>query len=207
MNLAKDKNVVAVVGAGHKEGIVKNLRNPELIPPLSELTKVRRKRISLARIMGVGIVGFVFLLFALILLSGVSINTLLIALAFWVVINGTLAGMGAAIARGHPFSILTAFGVAWLTSLNPLMAAGWFAGLVEERMRPPSVEDLKTMMDVETFRELMNNRFFRVILVAALANIGSIIGTFIGAYVVLQSTGLELVPLISEALSIIGGVI
>ncbi|MDY6966519.1 MAG: TraB/GumN family protein [Halobacteriota archaeon] len=206
LNLAKDKNVVAVVGAGHKEGILSNLRNPELIPPLSELRRVRKRRISLARVAGVGIVGFVFLLFALIILSGVSINTIMTAFAFWIVINGTLAAIGTALARGHPFSIVTAFGVAWLTSLNPAIAAGWFAGLVEARMRPPRVEDLKTLMDVETVTELMKNRFFRVILVAALANIGSIIGTFIGAYVVYQTTGIELSTLLSDAFSRIGGI-
>ena len=206
IGLARDKNVVAVVGAGHREGIEANLKNPELILPLSEITKVRKKRFSFTKVAGAGIVGFVFILFALILLSGVSINTILIAFGFWILINGTLAGLGAALARGHPLSILTAFGIAWLTSLNPLMAAGWFAGLVEARMRPPRAEDLKTMLDVETFGELMKNSFFRIILVAAFANIGSILGTFIGAYVVLQSTGLELDILISNAFSTIGGV-
>ncbi len=207
LNIAREKDVVAVVGAGHKEGILENLKNPEAITPLSELRKVRKKRVSFGRVIGVGIVAFVFLLFGIILMSGVSLNTLLIALSFWIVINGTLAAIGAAIARGHPLSILTAFGIAWLTSLNPMMAAGWFAGLVEARMRPPSVEDLKTMMDVETFSELMNNGFFRVIFVAALANMGSIIGTFLGAYVVLQFTGLELDVLVSDAISIFGGLL
>ncbi|MDY6864787.1 MAG: TraB/GumN family protein [Halobacteriota archaeon] len=207
LDIAKEKDVVAVVGAGHKEGILKNIKNPEAIPPLSELRKVRKRRVSFGRVVGVGIVVFVLLLFGIILMSGVSINTLLISLSFWIVINGTLAAIGTAIARGHPLSILTAFGIAWLTSLNPMMAAGWFAGLVEARMRPPSVEDLKTMMDVETFSELMNNSFFRVIFVAALANIGSIIGTFLGAYVVLQFTGLELDVLVGDAISIFGGII
>lgn len=207
IDLAKEKNVVAVVGAGHKEGIEKNIKNPELISPLSEISKVRKKRFSFSKVAGVGIVSFVFILFALILLSGISVDMILTIFGFWILINGTLAGLGALLARGHPFSIITAFGVAWLTSLNPLMAAGWFAGLVEARMRPPRVEDLRTMMDVETFSELMKNSFFRVILVAAFANIGSIIGTFIGAYVVLESTGLELDVLIENALSTIGGVL
>ncbi|KAF5417606.1 MAG: hypothetical protein C5S38_01415 [Candidatus Methanophagaceae archaeon] len=53
-------------------------------------------------------------------------------------------------------------------------------------MRKPSAEDVKGMMNTESLRELRDNKLFKVILVAALANIGSIIGTFIGAYVVLQ---------------------
>lgn len=207
LNLARDKNVVAVVGAGHKEGIERNIKNPELILPLSEISKVRKKRFNLSKIAGAGIVGFVLIMFALILLSGVSFYTFLFAFGIWILINGTLAGLGAALARGHPFSVLTAFGIAWLTSLNPLIAAGWFAGLVEARMRPPHVEDIKTMMDVESIGELMKNNFFRIVLVAAFANIGSIIGTFLGAYVILQFTGIQMDLLINETISRIGGVL
>jgi len=84
---------------------------------------------------------------------------------------------------------LTAFAVAWLTSLNPFVAAGWFAGLVELYVRKPDASDVKSMMSVRSFKELLRNRLFKVILVAALANLGSMLGTFLGAYAVLKITG------------------
>jgi len=191
LNLAKDGKVVAVIGAGHRKGVQKFLSHPELIPPFGELTKLPRKRVSTARVFGAVTIALVAAVFALLLVSGASAHTLLLALGYWFVINGVLSGAGAALARGHPLSILTAFSVAWLTSLNPFLAAGWFAGLVEAWVRKPTGEDLNALTNVETFGELMKNRLFKVILVAALANVGSIIGTFVGAWVVFSLTGIR----------------
>ena len=81
--------------------------------------------------------------------------------------------------------------VAWLTSLNPMMAAGWFAGLVEAKQRNPTTDDFKKLIEVETTGNMLENKLFRVILVAALANIGSMIGTFLGVYVMMQVAGID----------------
>jgi len=191
LNLSNEGKVVAVIGAGHREGVQKFLSHPELIPPLGELTKIPKKRVNTARVFGVATIALIVAIFALLVLSGASAHTLLLALGYWFVINGVLSGAGAALARGHPFSILTAFSVAWMTSLNPFLAAGWFAGLMEAWVRKPTGEDLNALTNVETFGELMNNRLFKVILVAALANLGSIIGTFAGAWVVFSLTGIR----------------
>jgi pheromone shutdown protein TraB len=94
------------------------------------------------------------------------------------------------IARGHPLSALTAFLVAWMTTLNPLVAAGWFAGMVEAWKLKPTVSDLRKLAQADSFDEMMKNRFFKVILVAALANIGAMAGTFLGIYLIWQKLGL-----------------
>ncbi len=59
-------------------------------------------------------------------------------------------------------------------------------------MRKPTGEDVKSMMKTDSLRDLMNNILFKVILVAALANLGSVIGTFIAAYVVWQVVGIDI---------------
>jgi pheromone shutdown protein TraB len=143
-------------------------------------------------LLGIGIgVAFLILLLAIVF-TGISFDVLPQAFLWWFIINGVLSAAGVVIARGHPLSVLTAFCVAWLTSLNPCLAAGWFAGLAEAHLRKPSMEDAKNMLNVESLRELMRNRLFKVILVAALANIGSVAGTFIGAYVVWQTVGIDI---------------
>ncbi|WP_052306390.1 hypothetical protein [Methanosalsum zhilinae] len=142
--------------------------------------------------------------FALLILSGTPLNIILIAFGWWFIINGTLSAAGALIARAHPYSVITAFSVAWLTSLNPMMAAGWFAGLVEARKRNPTTADFKNMMDIETTQDMMGNNLFRVILVAALANLGSVLGTFLGAYVMIQVAGIDPREVISAGLAGIG---
>ena len=187
------RKIVAVVGAGHVAGIKKLLGHPELIPPQEELcSRPKKKRFSLKNLLGVGLGLALILVILGIVFSGITFQDLLSVLPYWIVINGVLSAMGVVIARGHPFSTLTAFSVAWLTSLCPLLAAGWFAGWVEAHFRKPTVEDAKNMLYVESLRELMNNKLFKVILVAALANIGSIAGTFIGGYVVLQELNINL---------------
>ena len=185
--------IVAVIGAGHVAGIMQYLNHPESLPTKEVLCSLPRKRfgLSLKHLFAVGIgVAFVLILLAL-LFTDLSFDVLLRAFLWWFIINGVLSAAGVVLARGHPFSALTAFAVAWLTSLNPFLAAGWFAGLTEAQVRKPSLDDAKTMLYVESLGELLSNRLFKVILVAALANLGSIAGTFIGAYVVWQQLGIE----------------
>ena len=187
LGACQDGKVVAVLGAGHRAGVQKFLSNPELIPPSKELTALPKKRIGLAKIIGIMVIA----IFAFLILTGSPSHVILTAFGYWFIINGVLSGAGAALARGHPLSILTAFSVAWMTSLNPFLAAGWFAGLVEAWVRNPTSEDIIAITHIDTFSDLMKNRLFRVILVAATANIGSVLGTFIGAWVIFTQTGIQ----------------
>ncbi len=84
-------------------------------------------------------------------------------------------------AFAHPLTILTAVLVAPLSSLNPLLAAGWFAGFVEAYLRRPNVDDFERLSeDALSLRGFWKNRVTRVLLVVSLTNIGSVVGTFIG---------------------------
>jgi pheromone shutdown-related protein TraB len=191
IRLGKEGRVVAVVGAGHKEGITKYLAHPEKIPPFENMTRISKRRISVPKIFGAALMLLVLATIAAVLISGSSTENLFSALKIWFVVNGVLSALGVVLARGHPLSALTAFMIAWLTSLNPLMAAGWFAGIVEAWKRKPTMADTKKLADAETFKELMTIPLFRVILVAALANVGSVAGTVLGAYLILKMSGLS----------------
>jgi pheromone shutdown protein TraB len=99
----------------------------------------------------------------------------------WVLANGSLAALGAAVALAHPLTILTAFFAAPITSLNPTIAAGWVCGLVEAYFRKPRVRDLETVADdLGSLRGFWRNRVIKVLLVLVLANLGSSIGTVLG---------------------------
>ncbi|MHC1575100.1 MAG: TraB/GumN family protein [Candidatus Methanogasteraceae archaeon] len=191
LRIKEKGRVVAIVGAGHRSGITEYLKHPETLPEIGELLEIPKKRFNFGKIIGFGMILLVLAVFALILMTA-PLDVLFVAFGYWFLINGILSGLGALIARGHLYSILTAFSVAWLTSLNPMIAAGWFAGAVEAKMRKPTPEDLQTISKAETLQELMGNDLFRVILVAALANLGSIVGTWVGAYVVLQVSGIDI---------------
>ncbi len=201
------RKVVAVIGAGHKEGVQHYISHPGEIPPLEGIAVIHQKRFNPIRVFGIAMLAFVVAVAALLLSSGITMSLLATALLYWVVINGTLSALGAAIARGHPLSIITAFSVAWLTSLNPFMAAGWFAGIVEAWVRNPTTEDFMSLTKVEDTKGLIDNKIFRILLVAALANLGSVIGTFIGGYMVLDVANVSMSGLIGGALSGIGSML
>ncbi len=192
--------IVAVVGAGHKKGIEKYLKNPELLPDPNELERVRERRFGILKLLSFAVMGFVLLTFIAVLST---MNSAIIEKAFlyWFLINGVLSALGALVAGGHPLSALAAFLSAWLTSLNPTIAAGWVSGLVEAKIRRPSSKDLEDLVRAESLRDLMRNKIFRVLLVAALTNVGSMIGTIYGAYVVMNVTGVDVPKVVKGALA------
>jgi pheromone shutdown-related protein TraB len=180
LDLANQGKVVAVVGAGHREGLQKYLDAPETLPTIDELTKMPKKGFNWLKAIGIAIILMIVGMLALLVFSGgVSISILLTAMFYLFVTQGILSAIGVLVARGHPLSALTAFGLAWFGFLHPFLAVGWLAGYVEAYLRPFTTADLKTVMKAETFSELMNNRLFRIILVAGMANLGSMIGTFV----------------------------
>ncbi|KAF5410570.1 MAG: hypothetical protein C5S47_06225 [Candidatus Methanogasteraceae archaeon] len=203
LRIKEKGRVVAIVGAGHRSGITEYLKHPETLPEIGELLEIPKKRFNFVKIIGFGMILLVLAAFAVILMTA-PLDVLLVAFGYWFIINGALSGLGALIARGHLYSVLTAFSVAWLTSLNPMIAAGWFAGAVEAKMRRPTPEDLHTISKAETLQELMGNDLFRVILVAALANLGSIVGTWVGAYVVLQVSGIDIDMIKTGVMGVLG---
>jgi pheromone shutdown-related protein TraB len=178
---SKKGKVVAVVGAGHLKGLKKQLEKKKLRINLKELEEVPKKRIRITKFAAYLIpVLFVALIVYLIFTRGPDAwGQIKNVFFWWFIINGSLSAIGAAIARGHPLSIGTAFLAAPLTSLNPAIAAGWVAGYVEAKLRTPVVKDFKELSKIENFKEFWNNRVIRLLMVVALANLGSMIGTII----------------------------
>jgi len=178
---SKKGKVVAVVGAGHINGIKKHLQKQELNVNLEELDKIPKKRISIVKIVEVAIPVIFFSIIGWIIYStGIDPwNKIKDIFLVWFLVHGILSAVGAAIARGHPLSILTAFVAAPFTSLEPFFAPGWFAGLVEAKLRKPVVKDFQSLSKLESMRDFFKNRVIRLMMVVALANLGSIIGTII----------------------------
>ncbi len=183
--LSEEGKVVAVVGAGHVKGIQENLANIDATPSFEELNAVPKKRIKIGKTVAYTIPILFFALLGWLVFNGLITkdpnywDNLARVMFIWFLINGVCSAIGAAIARGHPYSIATAFVAAPFTSLNPAVAAGWFAGAVEAKVRTPKVKDFQELSRIETTKQFLNNRVIRVLMVAALANIGSIIGTFV----------------------------
>lgn len=175
---SKKGRVVAVVGAGHIDGIKKCLETEEMDVDLNELEMVPRKRFNLMKTLAYAVPIIFFSLLTYIVLFG-NWERAAEAFLWWILINGGLSAAGAAVARAHPLSIATAFVAAPFTSLNPAVAAGWFAGLVEAKLRTPMVKDIRSLSRIDNLHDMFNNKFIRLLMVVALANLGSMIGTFV----------------------------
>ncbi len=169
------KKILAVVGAGHVPGIKRNwdrkidIEALEIIPPKKKITAAL-KWILPAAIIALFVYGFYR--------GGTSAGSNMVIL--WIMANGILAGLGALIAMAHPYTILTAALAAPLTSLNPMIAAGWVSGLVEAFSRKPKVKDLESLHDdILTVKGFWKNKVTRILLVVVFTNLGSMLGTMV----------------------------
>jgi pheromone shutdown-related protein TraB len=170
------ERVLAVVGAGHVAGIRRYLEDPSSLPPLAELTETA-KPFPWFKVAEVAIAALFIGILVLIAFSGVGVGVLLWALVYWVLLHGVLTAVFTLLAGGHPLSALTGFAVSWLTALHPLLAAGWFSAIVEAKIRKPRKGDVKRLLEADSFAEMRKNPLFMVVFVAALANVGSTLGT------------------------------
>lgn len=179
---AKGKKVVAIIGAAHCAGIIRNLDNDI---NTAELDKVVKKK-GFGSIIKWLIPALVIFMVAYTLFKNRDMGFEQIRL--WLLWNGSLSAIGTLLAGGHILSIITAFIAAPITSLNPLMAAGWFAGIVEAMVRKPKVKDFEDLSeDTSTIKGFWKNGVTRILLVVIFANVFSTIGTFISGLGIFKS--------------------
>lgn len=172
---APGRRIVAVVGAGHVPGMLKAIREEvslaelETLPPPSRWSKIWPWLIPAAV---VALIAWGFWRGGM--ERGVD------SIAIWIGVNGVLSALGAALVLAHPLAVLAAFVAAPITSLNPTIAAGWVAGLVQAWVRPPSVGDFEALPEaMETLKGFFLNPVVRILLVVVFANLGSSLGTFV----------------------------
>lgn len=171
---APGQKIVAVLGAAHVPGITKeigkehDLKQLNKVPPKSKWPK------RIGWIIPIAIVAMIIATFILNPDAGWQ------QMQSWLVWNGSLSALGILAAFGHPLAILTAFIAAPITSLNPFIAAGFFAGFVQAYFNKPQVGDFEQLNeDVYSIKGFWRNKVTRVLLVILLANLGSTLGTIV----------------------------
>jgi len=179
---APGEKIVAVVGAGHIQGIKQHwkadidLKALEQLPPKNKIAGLLKWTVP-AVILLLFLAGFFY--------GGTDAGKDMIA--WWILANGILAGIGAMIALAHPATVAAAILAAPLTSLNPMIAAGWVSGLVEAFSRKPKVKDLESLpQDILSIKGFWKNKVTRILLVVVFTNIGSSVGTFVAFPVIIK---------------------
>jgi pheromone shutdown-related protein TraB len=172
---APGKRIVAAVGAGHVPGIHAYWTSPVDIESLEQLPPKGRLIGVLKWVIPAGIIGLLAAGFI-----GYGAGAAAHMVTWWVLANAVLSAMGAAAALAHPLTILVAGAASPLTSLNPMMAAGWVAGLAEAFFSKPKVKDFEDLLDdITRVKGFWRNKITRILMVVVFTNVGSSIGTFI----------------------------
>lgn len=172
--------LVAVLGAAHIPGVQQALKNEQVtdleaistVPPASPIWR------------WVGWAIPVTIVAALLLLGwqkGAAVaghNAL-----FWVLANGIPSAIGAVAAWAHPLTVLAAFVAAPITSLTPVIGAGYVTAFVQAYLKPPTVRELQSVSDdLRVPVQWWRNKLLRIFLAFLLPGIGSMIGTWVGGY-------------------------
>jgi len=185
IKMSTGKKLVAVVGAGHVEGIKNRIGEdhskvlPEIsfFPPVSSGVKVLGWAIPLliiGSLLGIGIQKG----------SGAAGANLL----YWILANGIPSAIGALLAWAHPLTIASAFAAAPITSLTPVIGAGYVTAFVQVLVRPPVVREFETVAeDISTVAGWWRNKLLRVFLAFLLPGFGSLIGTWIGGVEIISN--------------------
>jgi pheromone shutdown-related protein TraB len=175
------KKIIAVVGAGHVAGIKAILESKvpekEAEKEISDLETVPEKK-SIMKYMKYALPVSLLAVIALgFYLKGGDF--LWSSAIKWVWTTGILSALGAMLALGHPASIITAFLVAPITTIHPLLAAGWFSGWMEAKVRKPKVKDFEGLLQINSITDLWKNGVTRILLVIAFTNVGASAGAII----------------------------
>ena len=174
---AGDK-LVAVIGAGHLEGTKKALLTDrssvmteiETIPPVSPAWKILGWSIPAVIIASIAFIAWT---------KGGAVAGENIQ--YWILANGIPSAVGALIALAHPLTIFGAFAAAPLTSLTPVIGAGYVTAFIQVMVMPPVVKEFETVLeDMSTVKGWWNNKLLKVLMAFLLPGFGSMIGTWVG---------------------------
>lgn len=181
--LPSDKKVLAVLGAGHLEGVRSRLEAPVADLDLSQLDELpSRSAVTKALPWALPLIMIAVIAGVLSTTSGVDWVEFF---TVWTAANAAFAALACLLARGHPLAVLTAALASPITSLNPALAAGWFAGYVQLKVAEPTAGDLQAFLKLDDLRAFWTNPAGKVLLVTALTNIGSSIGAWAVPFILL----------------------
>ena len=181
LSIDSDKKVLAVVGAGHLQGLQTNLKEKKNFDQNNiQLLEEVPKKGRISKIFPWLIPSLVMGLMIYFLTTGEGVDIVEL-FTVWTLANAVFAAIGCILARGHVLAILTAALASPITSLNPTLAAGWFAGYVQLKVAEPTTEDLQNFLKLDRFGLFWSNRAGKVLLVTALTNLGSMAGAWVAA--------------------------
>lgn len=178
---APGKKKVAVIGAGHTNGVIstiKSLSENKQTPSLEELTVVPKGK-PIGKVISYLIpILIVVLIVASFISSGwdQGLRTFL----YWILVNCSCTFIMTLISLAHPLNILACTITAPFFALNPVLGVGMLGGIAEATFRKPKVKDFEGINDdAMKLKGWYKNRILHALLVFLLSSIGSAFGTLV----------------------------
>ncbi|KPK32573.1 MAG: conjugal transfer protein TraB [Nitrospira bacterium SG8_35_1] len=185
IKMSTGRKLVAVVGAGHVEGIKKRIRedHSSVMASISTFPPVSSSLKALGWAIPILIIGSLVAIGIQKGSSAAGANLL-----YWILANGIPSAFGAMLAWAHPLTIFSAFAAAPVTSLTPVIGAGYVTAFVQVLVRPPVVREFETVTDdMSSFTGWWKNKLLRVFLAFLLPGFGSMVGTWIGGVEIISN--------------------
>jgi pheromone shutdown-related protein TraB len=174
------KRVLVVIGAGHLAGIEREL-GAQIEPPRAVIEPLAAKLPApkWPKYFAICVMLAIFAAIGYLFWRNAAMGWH--ALRDWVIYTAALSGIGAAVAGGHPLSVLTAAVMGPLKPLRPPgLSSGVFSGMVEAWLRKPRVADFQSLRkDLLHVSGWWRNRVARTLLVFMLTNLGTIAGEYL----------------------------
>lgn len=182
---APGNKIVAIVGAGHLNGIISAIENNKELPSEDSICVIP-KGAPIWKIIGWAIpVAIVASIVAIGVHAGAEKAGALTLQ--WAMLTGGGAMLGTIFAGGHPLTILVALVAAPFTGLTPLVGVGFFTALTQVYMRPPRVSEMESLTDdIWQVKRWWKNRVTRVILCFLCPGIPAIIGKILAIFKIYQ---------------------
>ncbi len=182
-------NIVAVLGAGHLNGVEAHLNQIACGAENSDVSAISEVPVkkSLAKFIGWLIPAVIIAFIAAgFIYGGRKAGTAM--LSTWILWNGIPSAVLSVLALAHPVTIVVSFLAAPFTSLCPFIGVGFVSGIVQAMVCKPRVADMESLSDdVGHIKGWYRNRILRVLLVFILSSVGSSIGTFAGGADVIRT--------------------
>jgi len=182
---------VAVIGAGHANGIIRTmekLEKGELSTDLTEISKVPKPS-KAGKVIGWLIPA---ILVGIIVWVGFAhgFNESLKYFLIWACTNAASTVVFSILSLAHPVTWLVSAISAPIAVLNPAIGVGVFTGITEATMRKPAVKDFEGLSDdISTFRGWFRNRVLHAFMIFFTSSLGSILGTFVFFPIMLKVFG------------------
>lgn len=179
---SEGKTKVAVIGAGHTQGIIRTLEKlekGEISTDTSSITQIPKPG-KAGKILQWAIPTLIVALVAIgIFTSGWDQG--LKAFLYWVAANASCTFLFTLIGGGSILTCLLSGITAPFFVLNPVLGVGLFAGIWQATFKAPKVKDFENINnDALTLKGWYKNRILKCLVAFVMSSLGSIFGSLVG---------------------------